>query len=351
MLRINMKRVIFLMVIISIVVASCKDEQLVSPNFDVTATVTKTQTPNEAGTEMLVAYQVRFVFSGNAKNIVFYSGENGSEYRNHNRYHTGYVTPHVRFSSAYSSGNIPNTLRVMVSNDFKPEYEYLSGTANLTLYTKAGVEAATWTDITNRFRLPGNQLTPGVQEGGEAVISEFHQSLPLFIAFRFDADKSSDESLMPGEWTFSQFSIRNEYDDGSSSWYINNVLDNYWRTVDLADPTTRNVNVSANSINLNGNQYSVTRIEEGNEVVDYFPTTTVKTMLISRPFYPSLVDTDKGMIVKAMGERVPEFSYLYVNPQKESVTVNFVVTNSLYGEDIQEVKQMEIFFPVEEIEE
>ena len=334
------KQVFFLIVAVIVFITSCED-QLVSPDFDVTATVTKTQKYNETGTEMLDVYQVSFVFTGNAKNIVFYSGENGAEYRNRNRAY-GMVIPHVQFSAAYA-GDFPNSLRVLASNNFKPEYEYFQGRENRTLYTKAGVEAATWIDINNRFTLPGNQLTAGIHKSGEAVFSEFHHNLPLFIAFRFDADRASDPSLSIGQWTFSQFSIRNVFDDGTSAFYVNNVLDRNWKTVDLANPTT--VTVSGNRIVLNGNQYSVTKTDgEGNEVEEIFQTTTVKTMLISRPFYPSQVETDKGSAIKSVEENLFEYTHIYIDPQVESVNAVFVATNSLYGKTIQEVKQMNIVF-------
>ena len=252
----------------------------------------------------------------------------------------------MQFSTNFSAGNIPNTLRIMVSNDFQPEYllnnATTAGNINVSSarYNKADVEAATWTDITNRFDLPGNQLTTGAQVSGEAVIGEFHHDLPLFIGLRFDADKASDASLSLGQWVFSNFQIRKVFEDGTDEFYINNVLDANWRRLDFADYTV--CSVSGNAITLNGNTSTNIQDEEGNVTV--IPTVTVKTMVISRPYYPSRVVPDKGLTIKTIRENLTEYTYTYVAPATESVQAAFVATNSLYGDDIREVKKLEVVF-------
>ena len=316
--------IIFFLTALAGLLGSC-EEKLESPNFGVTPIVTKTVAYNEDGEEFN-AYDVRFLFSGNAKNIVFYSGESGSRYRYTDRYVLNAITK-VQFTTNFNGGNVPNALRIMVSNDFKPEYVW-TGNSQITTstYTAERVKAATWIDVTQRFNLPGNQLFPGAQTSGEAVFTEFHRDAPLFIGFRFDADNTAGGANL-GQWVFSQFQIWNEYDDATPPlYYIDNVLNYNWKSVDLADP------VSFAAVN---NTLTLT----GSVVAE-----SIRTMVISPPFYPSLVDTEKGLVIKSIEERVPEYTHRYVDPRTESIHAVFVATNSLYGDIIQEVKELEIVF-------
>ena len=325
---------IFLTVAVSLLFFSCT-EKLETPSFGVTATVKKTTVLNgdetednsanedEDGSQALEAYEVTFKFSGNADNIVLYSGEPGSEYRYNKRYYRP-VTTKMSFISNFSGGNIPHTLRIMASNDFKPEYLFSGSRIYAIRYTREAAEAATWLDITDRFNLPGNELITGARASGEAIIAKLHMEPPLFIGFRFDADKTGNASLNPGQWVFSQFQIKNELEDGTTSFYIDNVLDSNWQRIDFADATT--CSVQNNVITLRG------------------ASNTTSALVISRPLYPSYIDTDKGITVKTVDVALSSYTYTYVQPQTESVRAVFVATNSLYGDVKQEVKEIEIVF-------
>ena len=367
MKRIRIRIRIILSVIVSVsIFASCKVEQLTVPNFDAAvASVTKStvflgaegEGEVEDGVEAFVdVYEVTFRFSGTPDNIAFYSGEEGAEYKYRNRYYRDGIST-MSFTTAFSGGNIPNTLRIMLSNDFEPPYLWAASIVNRDL-TNAVVNAATWTYITERFRLPGNRLETGEHTTGEATISEFHQDVPFFIGFWFDADKRDDESLSLGQWTFSNFQIRNDYYDGTSDYYVDNVLNNNWRKLDVADTT--GYTVSGNRIVVNGNvtKTIVREVEKEVEIdeetgetewiteeeIEYIPTLRAQARVVSRPFYPLLVSADKGVAIKSQGEYLYEYTYLYVNPPQESVRATFVAVNSLYGEDVQEVKEIEVVF-------
>ena len=343
-----MKRASIFIIMISVaLLASCKGEQLTTPDFDVAVvSVTKSmvsigeddEESNEDEAALVDAYEVTFRFSGNPDNIVFYSGEEGSEYMHRNRYYRN-ATVKMQFATAFSGGTIPNTLRIMLSNDFKPPYRFVGATPVNSDLTREAVEAATWSDITNRFNLPGNRLSLGTHDTGEAVISEFYQDIPFFIGFWFDADKSEDVTLSLGQWIFSNFRIRNDYYDGTSGFYVNNVLNTYWRRLDLLDAT--GYTVGSNRITLNGN--IVTTVEKGEEIT-YIPTLSAGARVVSPPFYPLLGETDKGRPLKSSNEYLSEYTHVYVNPGQTSVRSTFVITNSLYGDDIQAVRELEVFF-------
>ena len=101
--------------------------------------------------------------------------------------------------------------------------------------------------------------------------------------------------------------------------------------------------VSNNTITLDANALMEILDEEGN-VVEVIPSVTVKTLVISRPYYPTNIASDKGVTIKSVQAPLVEYTYTYVDPKVESVQVTFVATNTLYGEIIQEIKEMEIVF-------
>ena len=354
-LRVKSAMTCFISILAVVFFASCKVEQLTVPNFDVTViSVEKSAEPNEDGTGWIDVYKVIFRFSGEPDNIVFFSGEKGAEYMHRNRTYLGGITK-MKFATNFLGGNIPNTLRIMLSNDFKPPYTWGATIVNSDL-TRAVVEAATWTDITERFNLPGNRLVTGTHETGEATISEFHEDIPFFIGFWFDADKRNDETLSLGQWAFSNFQIRNEYHDGTSEFYVDNVLNNNWRKLELADTTGYTVS-STNVMTLNGNVVKtiVREVEKEVEIdgetvwvmeeeIETIPTLRAQARVVSRPFYPLLVDADKGAGIKSQGEYLYEYTHLYVNPLQTSVRATFVATNSLYSKNVQEVKEIEVVF-------
>ena len=299
---------------------SCEQEVVV-PDFDVSAVVEKTSVIAEDGETVLDAYNVKFTFTGAPDNIVFYSGENGSDYRNRDR-DTRVVTPYMNFTSTYT-GSTPSTLRVLVSNDFVPEYEYLAGTPTEALYTTWGVRNATWTDITDRFNIPGNKLTVGPQESGEAILSEFNVNTPVFVAFQFKAQ--TQDMTSPGVWSFSGFNIRNVLLDGTSESYVVDGISNLWKSVDLADPIQCSRGVGKASLTASD-------------------ASDIDTYLISTPFYPSNVTPDTGLAIKSIDQNLYEYTHTYVSPEKESVYVAFIATNSLYGKVSTVIREFELKF-------
>ena len=318
---IKMKNILVILLAAGIML-SC-EEKVQTPEFKVSAEVEKTTVLSDDGENEYDAYKVTFKFGGDPDNVVFYSGEPGSDYHSKDRY-SRIVTPNLSFTSSYSSGSIKNSLRVLVSNDFQPEYEYLSGAPTTVVYTKWGVQNATWTDITDRFIIPGNRLVQGQNQSGEAVITEFHENIPLFVAFQFKAD-ASDGQNAPGLWAFSKFNIRNVYEDGTSVDFVKDGISKDWKSVDLADDV--NCSTAAGSASMSASA-----------------GTNFNTMLISPPYYPSNITPDKGLVIKTTEDSLYEYSYTYVSPQDDSITAVFVVTNSLYGESIQIVKELKIDF-------
>ena len=150
----------------SLTFLSCKKDLTTdSPdNFDVTAD----------SASYKVGSSVRFAFQGGeAHAISFYSGEVLKDYA----FKDGRVvditasTATLTFSTAVNLGTQLNQLFVMASSDFKGDYSSL-----------AAVKAATWTDITARFKY-GTSTT---FLATSADISDlFVAGKPIYIAFKY----------------------------------------------------------------------------------------------------------------------------------------------------------------------
>lgn len=118
---------------------SCQKDIVEDADFNVHTE----KTNYKAGEEVL------FTFSGNAENIVFWSGEAGKQYVNRSRA-SEKGSPYLRFTSAATVGAQPDGLDVLISKDFK-------GTVN-----EASIAAATWTNISvPGAELPANNLALG----------------------------------------------------------------------------------------------------------------------------------------------------------------------------------------------
>lgn len=117
---------------------------------------------------------VRFVFQGGeAQDISFYSGETLKEYD----FKDGHIvdvtgqTAVLAFSTAVNLGTQLNQLYVMASTDFKGDYSSMTA-----------VKAATWTDITARFKYG---TTTTFLATSADVTDLMVAGKPLYIAFKY----------------------------------------------------------------------------------------------------------------------------------------------------------------------
>ncbi|MCX6297892.1 MAG: DUF5017 domain-containing protein [Bacteroidetes bacterium] len=117
---------------------------------------------------------VRFVFQGGeAQDISFYSGETLKDYD----FKDGHIvdvtgqTAVLAFSTAVNLGTQLNQLYVMASTDFKGDYSSMTA-----------VKAATWTDITARFKYG---TTTTFLATSADVTDLMVAGKPLYIAFKY----------------------------------------------------------------------------------------------------------------------------------------------------------------------
>lgn len=130
--------------------------------------VTTDSVSYKAGTSVRFAFQ-----GGEAQDISFYSGETLKEYD----FKDGHIvdvtgqTAVLAFSTAVNLGTQLNQLYVMASTDFKGDYSSITA-----------VKAATWTDITARFKYG---TTTTFLATSADVTDLMVAGKPLYIAFKY----------------------------------------------------------------------------------------------------------------------------------------------------------------------
>lgn len=148
---------------------SCKEEiEIATPEFEV----------NTDAKTFKVNQEVKFNIKGNPDFISFYSGEIGHNYT----FKGGRVVEKgavkLSFNSNVQYGNQANMFAVLVSTNFNGNYSDISQ-----------VNAAAWTDITNRFTLSTN--TTFTNSGSGDISDVVEDGKPLYVAFKLtvrDAD-------------------------------------------------------------------------------------------------------------------------------------------------------------------
>lgn len=186
---------------------ACSKEQLVkTPNLDVTLDKTS----------YAIGAPVTFNFSGEADIISFYSGVAGNDYKNRDRFRVD-GKPQMQFTSYFQASTQPNTLRLLVSQDF-------TGT-----YDAENLLKATWTDITSRATLStGTDNTPS----GVVDLSDLQTpDVPIYIAFKYAASKASAQPT----WTIKNLAVDNKLPDGSSV-SIANTANLTWGAINMLNP-------------------------------------------------------------------------------------------------------------------
>lgn len=118
---------------------------------------------------------VRFELSGGADFIRFYSGEKGNDYAFADRDRV-YETQAVKmfFTTQLQNGSQFNNLKVKCSTDFSGDY------------TPAGIDAATWTDISDRFDLAHSLSTTRTPSGEVDIYDLFPKDGgELYLAYEY----------------------------------------------------------------------------------------------------------------------------------------------------------------------
>ncbi|MES2775393.1 MAG: DUF5017 domain-containing protein [Bacteroidota bacterium] len=136
----------------------------------------------------------KFLFSGTADNIVFYSGEAGKRYEFRNRV-SALGVPTLSFTSSANFGAQLNTLQVLA-------------TTKLPGYDSASIVNATWTDITSRALLATSVTTVN---SGNIKLNDVikNESDSLVIAFKYNGTTGSTQRT----WIITNYTVNNVLPD------------------------------------------------------------------------------------------------------------------------------------------
>lgn len=298
-----MKRLLFIFTAI-VFLAGCRKGEVVTPKFEVAT----------SSTVVRAGVPVVFDFTGDADIISFYSGEVGNSYAYHDQDRITPTDMVVTFSTVTTTGNVgnpnPAVVPIMYSTDFEGGDEY----------TIESVEAATWTDISDRFNMP-TDTNQTVFSGDVSILDLFpDDQTPLYLCFHYQV-AAYDEELDNLRTTYNvqSFLVSGVTDAGSSTLY--SFADCNWKMAlsdSFADDTVRP-------------DINTTRLLMRS---DYRPSSDRNSYFIAGPFYrQDDINTGPDLAVGIKSMSTPmldSYSHVYEKPGKYTVT--FVASNSsVYG--------------------
>lgn len=227
-----------------------------------------------------VGEPVTFKLNGNPDNIVFYSGEVGHNYAYKERYHAdGDLL--VNFNSWVRYGDIYHNLKFLVSSDF-------SG-----VYDKENVEAATWIDLSDKFRFSvGDDQTPS----GEVNLKEYvgaAEDAKLFVAFRYE----DEEKAQQNNWIIRSITLDCVSAEGVRS-NLATMPTMGWKVVDFENTAVTWNTSSTSQIQINGGNNQPKNVD----------------WIISQAFDVRKTTPDTGVALKNISTTMDEYKYIYTKP-------------------------------------
>jgi plastocyanin len=227
-----------------------------------------------------VGEPVTFKLNGNPDNIVFYSGEVGHNYAYKERYHAdGDLL--VNFNSWVRYGDIYHNLKFLVSSDF-------SG-----VYDKENVEAATWIDLSDKFRFSvGDDQTPS----GEVNLKEYvgaGEDAKLFVAFRYE----DEEKAQQNNWIIRSITLDCVSAEGVRS-NLATMPTMGWKVVDFENTAVTWNTSSTSQIQINGGNNQPKNVD----------------WIISQAFDARKTTPDTGVALKNVSTTMDEYKYVYTKP-------------------------------------
>ena len=233
-----MKHKIYSLVAAALFLASCEKPTLdaETPVFDVTA----------ESTSVKAGEDVKFkITGGESQNISFYSGELLKQFEAN----TGRIVDvagqgaTLAFTSSVQVGTQANQVSILASTNFNGDYSSL-----------AKVKAATWVDITNRFKLGTGTafLASGTVDVSDLILA----GKPIFFAFRYNT-KAQATNGIARQWFIQTFTLNSKkLLENTLTLTIADQASTGFRIVDdLSDKAPALSSVTATRLTLQGNTY------------------------------------------------------------------------------------------------
>lgn len=234
-----MKKIICFLSIAGVLFAACSDKEVLAPD-DFTVSV--------AATTFKLGDSVKFSLTGNPDNILFYSGERGSEYDKRFDFNSNEGTLVLRFRGNTRAGaTLPRNISVLVSTDFSGEYD------------EESVKAANWTNITDRATMAANTATNADVASGDINLDDLKvEGKPMFVAFRYLSENPTTTAQR--YWNIGYLELVNMV-PGNDDYYITSTMagglfkvvefagaDNQW-TINTGQAANHRLIHTANPIN------------------------------------------------------------------------------------------------------
>lgn len=285
-------------------VYACKKDTPDGPTFSVST----------AKTEYNVADSVEFNVEGYADVIGFYSGEAGKEYRYRNRLESNEGKLHLNISTRVLYGAQANNLSLLYSTDFD------------NIYTPAGINAAKWTDITNRFTLSTaaagglGVITPTA----DVDLSDLPVSgKPIYFAWRWVGQASDTAPLGGRTWRIHAFNLSNK--TATATIPIATVTSASWLAVDVLNPI---------------NKWTIQTADPSLFFAPAGTTDPSEDWAVSKVLYPNRVSPDAGVGIKSYIDSMKNYKYKFSQPG--TYTVTFVAKNGLNGNVKEVVRELTV---------
>lgn len=247
----------------------------------------------------------RFIFSGSAGNIAFYSGESGKSYANRSvASRLGTVT--LSFASKAEWGTQTNTLQVLATN-------------KLASADSATVVNADWTDITSRGAIAVNAT---VVNSGNIDLTDLVSGADdsLFIAFKYSGVTGTTQRT----WTITNFFVKNILPDQQYTVASLATDASYWlRYGNVWTPASARWTATASDLKIIGGGGTS-------------PTNT--SWIVSKPMYVGRIAPDVSTGIKSINEPDKE-GHNYIYTAAGIYTATFVAFNHTLDEEKSVTKE------------
>ena len=316
---------IFSTSILAISLFSCKKDTVDDVDFSV----------KTANTTYKISDTVYFDMAGNPDVISFYSGDSLHNYDNRNRTSRAGGTLNFGFQVRASNDSAfaaiaSGALRVLVSTNFKATYSTikdstLADTLRVASLDSSMINAAKWTDVTNRLSLPITGNFTSYYSTAVASISDLitNAADPFNIAFLYKAD--STHYLGSNGITLGSLSLVNNFTDGSSVDFSSRVAaggskSTNWKTTKAANQL-----------------YAWTTSTSLLKFIPKFGASYTESWIISNALYPNAASPDLVIPIKNITQSpLKRFAYKFTNAGQHKVV--FVASNNRVNGQQQVIK-------------
>ncbi len=297
----------------ALVFQSCEDlEEVEVPDFSINYNL-----------KAKVGEPVEFKVENAPNFLYFYAGDFEHQYKYKDRTNAeGTVTMSFLNSQKWGTGiNKEGNLTVWYSKDYDG-----SGEAG-------AVNAATWTDISDRFNI-SKLYDFTLQESGIVDITDLADGNSIYFGFKYFVD---DISGRPSEWYVDNLNIKMDVADAPAPLSIATESNPGFKTVDVQGIVGGwNANKWYFDTGKGGNGLWRMRgqVKEGGSWI------VNEDWLITNAINLTKVSPDKGVALKTYSEKLESFNYTYSKPG--TYTVTLIGNNTTIYGDKETIKEFTI---------